>query len=285
LNIVIIRACAVGDLILNLPALQALQVSYPEARFVLVGYPERLDIARRFIHVESVHSLETEPWSRLFYEPVKILNVDRALVWMKDPIVAENLRRSGIPGVSWFPPFPESGHAAAHLLNTLGLSAPELPDLWRPASDQVILHPGSGSLAKCWPHFRQLAYRLKSPAFLIGPAERDFDSGSYPRYEDLTLCEASDLLSRARAFVGNDSGITHLAGYLGCPTLALFGPTDPAVWGPVGRRIRILQRQPMAALEVESVAREFESFCGNVLAADQFGKSTCSLIQTRTRNQ
>ena len=65
LNILIIRACAVGDLVLNLPALQALQLSNPDARFVLVGYPERLEIARRFIRVASVHSLETvEPLVR-----------------------------------------------------------------------------------------------------------------------------------------------------------------------------------------------------------------------------
>src|SRR6185436_12412396 len=136
--------------------------------------PERLDLARRFIRVESVHSLEIEPWNRLFRGPTEIVNVDRAIVWMKSPIISENLKRSGIPDVSWFPPFPESGHAAAHLLNTLQLPAPELPDFWQPASDQFILHPGSGSRTKCWPHFRQLADRLKSPAFLIGPAERDF---------------------------------------------------------------------------------------------------------------
>jgi heptosyltransferase-3 len=263
LNILIIRACAVGDFVLNLAALQALQVSCPAARFVLVGYPERLDIARRFIRVESVQSLETEPWSRLFREPIEIVNVDRAIVWMKDPIVAENLQRSGIPDVCWFPPFPETGHAAAHLLNTLRLPAPELPDFWRPTSDQFVLHPGSGSPAKCWPHFRQLADRLadrlKAPAFLIGPAERDFDSGPHPRYEDLTLSGVADLLSSARGFIGNDSGMTHLAGYLGCPTLALFGPTDPAVWGPVGRRIRIIHEQPLSQLEPERVVREFAS--------------------------
>ena len=263
MNILIIRACAVGDFVLNLPALEALQNSCPAARFVLVGYPERLEIARRFLRVQSVHSLETEPWSHLFRGPIEIADVDRAIVWMKDPIVAENLRRSGIPDVSCFPPFPESGHAAAHLLNTLRLPAPELPDFWKPSSDQFILHPGSGSPSKCWPHFLRLADQfancLKAPAFLIGPAERDVDSASYLRYEDLTLSAVADLLSSARGFIGNDSGMTHLAGYLGCPTLALFGPTDPAVWGPVGRRIRIIQEQPLEKLDVNRVVREFDS--------------------------
>ena len=86
----------------------------------------------------------------------------------------------------------------------------------------------------------ELALRLQSVAFLIGPAESVFDTGPYPRIENLALREVGSVLSRSRAFVGNDSGITHLAAYLGCPTVALFGPTDPAVWGPIGRRIHIL---------------------------------------------
>ena len=36
--------------------------------------------------------------------------------------------------------------------------------------------------------------------------------------------------------VGNDSGITHLAAALGAPVIALYGPTDPAVWGPRGKK-------------------------------------------------
>ncbi len=37
--------------------------------------------------------------------------------------------------------------------------------------------------------------------------------------------------------MGNDSGPTHLAAAVGCPTVALFGPTDPARWAPVGAHV------------------------------------------------
>ena len=40
--------------------------------------------------------------------------------------------------------------------------------------------------------------------------------------------------------VGNDSGISHLAAALGVPVVALFGPTDPAIWGPRGETVRII---------------------------------------------
>jgi heptosyltransferase III len=49
----------------------------------------------------------------------------------------------------------------------------------------------------------------------------------------LSWPELADLLGRARLFVGPDTSVTHLAAATGCPTIALFGPTDPRLWGPV----------------------------------------------------
>ena len=49
------------------------------------------------------------------------------------------------------------------------------------------------------------------------------------------------ILAQAGVYVGNDSGVTHLAAATGAPTLALFGPTDPAVWAPIGERVRVLR--------------------------------------------
>jgi heptosyltransferase III len=48
------------------------------------------------------------------------------------------------------------------------------------------------------------------------------------------------VLAGARAYVGNDAGPTHLAAQMGVPTLALFGPTDPAMWRPIGPSVRVL---------------------------------------------
>jgi heptosyltransferase-3 len=49
----------------------------------------------------------------------------------------------------------------------------------------------------------------------------------------LSWPELAELLARARLFVGPDTSVTHLAAATGCPTIALFGPTDPRLWGPV----------------------------------------------------
>ena len=123
----------------------------------------------------------------------------------------------------------------------------------------VALHPGSGSRRKLWPleNFLDLAaritgdLRLKTILF-IGPAEREYLGSGLERMrsisplwaEDLPLIHVASLLDRCRCYIGNDSGITHLAGAVGIPTIALFGPTDPKIWGPRGERVAILRKNP-----------------------------------------
>jgi hypothetical protein len=150
MRILIVRACAIGDFVLNLPALRALAKLYPDARFTLVGYPATLELARLFLPVDAVHSLETQPWSGLFIAPQRELRFDAAYVWMRNVVVAENLQKSGIPLVLHAAPFPETGHAADYLLKSIGCIAPDLPDLWTPGSDRLLLHPGSGGASKVW---------------------------------------------------------------------------------------------------------------------------------------
>jgi ADP-heptose:LPS heptosyltransferase len=236
----IIRACAIGDFVLNLPALIALHQRNSDTTFTLVGNPSNLDLAREFIPIDKVHSIDLQPWSRLFYEPLSDLQFDTAVVWMKDPTVAKNLVASGIPNVVRADPFPQFGHAADHLLRTLGLPWPSLPDLWQPTSSDILIHAGSGSSGKNWPFFADLMRRV--------PAARAIPT-------NLSLLELSRMLRTSRAFIGNDSGITHLAAYLGCPTVALFGPTDPRTWGPIGRRTRILWKTKLEDISVEEVLK------------------------------
>src|SRR5262249_17739144 len=77
-----------------------------------------------------------------------------------------------------------------------------------------------------------------------------------PVVQNGPLLVLAALLRRARLFLGNDSGLGHLAGLLGVPTLALFGPTDPPRWAPLGPRVRVLRRQPLSDLDVWAVVAE-----------------------------
>ena len=119
---------------------------------------------------------------------------------------------------------------AGALLDRLGL----------PPSGYAVVVPGSVWPTKRWPRerFREVAGRVASdlglPVLLLGtPAERELcddvlagASGANLSGET-TLGEAAALTARARLFVGNDSGPTHMAKALGVPSVSIFGPTDP----------------------------------------------------------
>ena len=122
----------------------------------------------------------------------------------------------------------------------------------------VVIQPGSGGLKKCWhlDNFLAVADELKSKGsdvlFLLGPAELDRFSKDVakkissvaPCIAELPLANVLGLLNCTEAFIGNDSGITHLAAGLGIRTFALFGPTDPSLYGPVGPNVEILSNNP-----------------------------------------
>jgi heptosyltransferase III len=133
----------------------------------------------------------------------------------------------------------------------------------------VAVHPGSGSAAKNWPtsRFMELARRLaRSSAWLLvlGPAEAQIERAHPPGAvlaRSLPLRTLGALLSRAGLFVGNDSGVTHLAAAAGARTLALFGATDPLLWAPVGPGVRCLSAPGgrLDALALEHVVREADA--------------------------
>ena len=115
----------------------------------------------------------------------------------------------------------------------------------------VLLHPGSGGEQKCWPiqNLLQLAEKIdqagQTPVFLLGPAEEERSpdmlgllSKDYAVLSHCDLDQIAALLSCAAAYVGNDSGITHLAAAI-LPTIAIFGATNPNHWRPLGSCVRI----------------------------------------------
>lgn len=137
----------------------------------------------------------------------------------------------------------------------------------------VVLFVGAGSEQKRWPikHWSLLAGRLAGAdartkiRIVAGPVEAERLSRSereafaalcarLPGSGTLTSLRAlSDVLRGARCVVSADTGPAHLAAQLGVRTLALFGPTDPAVWSPVGPCVHVLappeRTQDMAWLE------------------------------------
>jgi heptosyltransferase-3 len=112
----------------------------------------------------------------------------------------------------------------------------------------LVLHPGSGSRRKNWEGFGEVLWRWRRCAdnaivLLRGSAETDEAAGEHSgvtTVAGLSLPQVSALLRACSFYLGNDSGISHLAGAVGARGLVLFGPTDPSTWAPRGAAIRVL---------------------------------------------
>ena len=130
----------------------------------------------------------------------------------------------------------------------------------------MVVHPGSGSPTKNWPaeRFVEIMRRLQAAGretvAVLGEADvaeaavlaRELPE--MPVLAGLTLTELAATLAECGAFLGNDSGIAHLAAAVGLPTTAIFGPSDADVCAPRGRGGVTVLRAPEKELERLTVA-------------------------------
>jgi len=247
-----IRPGAIGDLIVSLPALECLQEDYYEvwvasANAPLVRFADRVrGIASTGLDLLAV----SEPPLGLIEE---LGGFDSIVSWYgaNRPEFQEEVARLGLPFTFFtaLPPDAAGVHATDFYLaqaRTLGACDSDgIPRIACGASEAprenfVVIHPFSGSARKNWPleNFRELARQLEAemPVRWCSGREDPPLEGAV-RIDD--LYELARWLARARLYVGNDSGITHLAAAVGTPVLALFGPTDPEVWAPRGERVQV----------------------------------------------
>ncbi|MCK5733474.1 MAG: glycosyltransferase family 9 protein [Candidatus Latescibacteria bacterium] len=289
-RILVIRAGAVGDLIMTLPVLRALRRRFPGAYIEVTGHPHSLALIAGQREIDAVSSINRREAAHLYIPDGPIPEALKRTFGAFDLIVAyvsetegtliENLRRTGAKRVIAWPPFPDRcTHEADHLLEALrplGVASSEnAPELVPTPLDRVFaarfwsthnlrldqrvlaLHPGSGSPSKCWPPERfariaDWAIESFSAAVLLiaGPADEEARHQTLSRMKgtpvlasDFSLPRLAALLEQCTAFLGNDSGITHLAAAVGTPTVALFGPTNPRIWGPRGGHVKILHHE------------------------------------------
>ena len=136
----------------------------------------------------------------------------------------------------------------------------------------VVIQPGSGGKSKCWhiDNFLAVAKELASEGFdvifLLGPAELDrFSDATIKNISsvarcltNLSLAQVLEILSCANGFIGNDSGITHLAAALGLRTLAVFGPTNSVVYSPIGSAVTVFAKKTAAFAKKPSASLQRE---------------------------
>jgi len=108
----------------------------------------------------------------------------------------------------------------------------------KPAQPMAAIHAVAATAAKTWraDGFLAVADYLKrsgmEPVFIGGASDNLEPFEAYRTVRGAPLGEIKKLLSGASLFVGNDSGPAHMAAAFGVPVLAIFGASDPAIWGP-----------------------------------------------------
>ncbi len=264
----LIRPGAIGDCILSLPALEALAADYTEVWVAAQNVPlVRFADAVRSIASTGLDLLEIEGPERCASLVDRLAGFDLIVSWYG---AARGEFRSVIAGLGlpfhFLAALPDSPgrHAVDFYLEQVRPLAlrevPAVPRLRCPATpgNFAVIHPFSGSRRKNWPleRFREVARRLEEllPVVWCAGPEEELDGAR--RFED--LYELACWLAGARLYLGNDSGITHLAAAVGAPVVAVFGPTDPRIWAPRGERVRVVAAdrpgKTMECIPVEAVA-------------------------------
>lgn len=283
-SVVVFHAGALGDFVLIWPLLRALRRGGAEV--VVVASASHADLAARELGVRGVSA--ERPWvTALWRGEIGAIPRDRLAAEVAVSFVADGRTEAGR---AWL----RNAAAALGAREVLSVGPPGSSDrasLWSRArvgelgsveprvnaSGPAVLHVGAGGGAKVWPMERwaELTGLLERAGWTVelvaGPVERErFDAGTAAMFAALggryveKLDELADRVRVAGVFIGADTGPTHLAAQLGVPTVALFGPTDPGLWAPVGPCVRVIRAGDgrVAAITAEHVLRAVEETRG-----------------------
>jgi heptosyltransferase III len=284
-RILVVRSGALGDTILTLPLLESICRFRPDCRVLFVGSRAYKSLVPPDI---SFQALDSPEWLWLFSEtisppPGTTDAFKEAYVILNQPgTVIGNLQKSGVKTIRHTSSKPQAGR---HLVESMHLGlgmpiparAPALSHLSPTRTKDLIwLHPGSGSPGKCLPLdvMASLAETLKACTgwdLAVTAGREDAFLTGHPAWERLTaapgtclylnrpLAEICEELGAARLFVGNDSGISHMAAGLGVPSIVFFVSTEPAQWAPWVPEIQI------KVVDVRTASRDPEGLGRDIL--------------------
>jgi len=233
----LIRPGAIGDTILSIPALEHLVTPNTEIWAPSQNLP-------LLAHLAPVRSLISTGIDSLILSKATLARLgafDEIISWYGDnrDDFRDQVRHFPFRFFPALPPADSPVHAADFYLDQVNAPPGAIPRLPVHRRDEgfAVIHPFSGGSKKNWPldRFRDVAALLPMPIHWCAGPEEPLDGAT--RFDN--LADLIPWLARARVFLGNDSGIAHLAAACGVPVVAVFGPTDPRVWAPRGPAVRI----------------------------------------------
>lgn len=288
---------ALGDVLLAVPALRALRAA-SAAPLVLAAQPRIGGLLETLGVVDRAVDFDGLGLDALFVDEAgrqpRLPDVAGMVCWFgaRDPVFARRLRAL-VRGAVVAPSVGEGPTVWMHLLTTVGApdgawcTALEAPEGLRADGVKalagagfegprpwLIVHPGAGSAAKCWPAeaFARVVTTLAARRRLnvivhVGPADeaaaaalRRHLGAGVAWLTSPTLPTLAGVLAEATVYLGNDSGVSHLAAALGVPSLVLFDPRHLAwrSWAS-GARARAVTLTDAVPREIAAVLAELES--------------------------
>ena len=285
----------IGDLVLTTPALQAVHAAYPDHLIDIVADIRSSELLRACPYLGTLHHRHKAEGLRGTLRLIATLRTQSyaAIVDLRTdflPWLLKGARRTA----RWRRP-PHGPHAAEQhfaIASRVLPSAENIPDaqVWissldlefaenflRPAAAGrwLALAPGANWPGKIWPaaYFAELIERVAdtfSGVMILGSAQDRMVAahlGQGCRLPCLNLAgttsltQAAALLDHVTVFVGNDSGLGHIAAARGVPTLTLFGPGRPERYRPWGSKARLLQapNRDLTALRASDVEAELRA--------------------------
>jgi ADP-heptose:LPS heptosyltransferase len=301
-SLLIVHPGALGDLVIIFPLIQTLRRRFQRLGILAQSSLGRLAGAEGLVN--DWHPIEAAWTATLFAgqpspEARRILSPFASiLVFSFSETLAKCLQ--GIAGARVYrlpprPPSEERSHVAdyinANLLSWSLITEKDGNDADHQGNFSkrqrashtrlVMLHPGAGSIRKRWAlgGFLEAAENLQRagwiPEFLIGPAEEDLlasiEKTGFIFHRPVDLLELLTVLRSASAYIGNDSGVSHLAVWAGLPSVVIFGPADPLRWAPRGRRVQVV-RPPLDCHPC------FETASDNCAATDCLSQITSQMV-------
>ena len=296
MRILFITSNRIGDAVLSTGLLDHLLRTHPTARFTIACGPVAEGLFTHMPRRDATIVMEKRRFGR-HWLPLWAHAVQRR--W--DLVVDIRASAMGyiVPTTRRAVMRKSLGHKTAQLARLLKLNPAPLPVVWTSPEDRALaghllpagrpiiaLGPTANWTGKVWPpeRFAALANSLRDtilPGARVavfagpGPFEAELAApllAAVPEAIDLTgqltLSEAAACLARCALFVGNDSGLMHLAAAAGAPTLGLFGPTPASEYGPAGRLAApvISPTASMGDLTTAQVAEAAETLLNHAFA-------------------
>ncbi len=282
-KVAVIRLRSLGDCVLTTPALGLLRQTRPDLNLAIVVEDRFAPLFQRNPDLDKILTATVSAVAQ--WKPDLVINLHGGASSSQMTFASRARWRAGfehfrfralynvrIPKAQRILGVERKVHTAEHLASAmffLGVPMQEVPraklyaESGPPRSRRpyAVLHPKASEPEKTWPatHFLTLAASIKKelaldPVFIAGPGETLAEFDPYQCIAGADLERIKSLLSGASLFVGNDSGPAHMAAAFSVPVVALFGSSDPAIWGPWRTESEVLTSPAgIATIAVEQV--------------------------------